>query len=111
MAEAASEGQLRTALGRAVGIGRGHDGEAVVRTPGRFEGGATIRKNPGDLRTPTTAISSRTYGWWRTWKYRQGIRRRRHLRSRSCGRSWTERRSLVIRVFCGATASGETSGR
>ena len=68
-------------------------------------------QKPGDLRTPITAISSRTYGWWWTWKYRRGIKRRPRLRSRSCGRSWTERRSPVIPVFCGETASGETSGR
>src|SRR6266480_1068313 len=39
MDEAASESQLRAVAGRAVGIGRGHDGKAVVWASGRRQSG------------------------------------------------------------------------
>src|SRR5208337_4502500 len=44
VAEATSEGQLRAAAGRAVGVGCGHNGEAPVRSPGRCEGGVQPTK-------------------------------------------------------------------
>src|SRR6266581_2843843 len=49
VAEEAAEGQLRAAAGRGVGVGCGYDGEAVVWTPGRCEGGIQSAKARASL--------------------------------------------------------------
>src|SRR5229473_6237711 len=48
--------------------------------------------------------------WCWRWKYKRGIRPPRRLRSRSCGRCWTDWRRRVVRHFCAGTAIGERSG-
>src|SRR5206468_3454157 len=44
-----SEGQLRATAGRGVGFGCGYDGEAVVWTPGRCQGGIQSAKARASL--------------------------------------------------------------
>ncbi len=53
MAEAASESELRTAVGRAVGIGYGHDRETFVRSPT----GCRARLQPGQTGAPLARLS------------------------------------------------------
>src|SRR5450432_3153294 len=51
--EEASEGQLRATAGRDMGLGYGYDSEAVVRSPGRCEGGV----QPAKARTTFARVS------------------------------------------------------